>query len=120
MAVFLFFFYVLLLVSPMALGEIDFNYPAVFNFGDSNSDTGGRVASGLESISPPYGVTFFGRPSGRFCDGRLIIDFLSKPFSLFEFCSCVVLHCDAIRRTITVTFFLNLHLYPFKKKIEVT
>ncbi|KAF3336941.1 GDSL esterase/lipase [Carex littledalei] len=60
----------------MALGEIHFNYPAVFNFGDSNSDTGGRVASGLESISPPYGETFFGRPSGRFCDGRLIVDFL--------------------------------------------
>uniref|UniRef100_A0A0D3G7E7 Esterase n=1 Tax=Oryza barthii TaxID=65489 RepID=A0A0D3G7E7_9ORYZ len=54
----------------------EFNYPAVFNFGDSNSDTGGRVAAGFESISPPYGSTFFGSPSGRFCDGRLIIDFL--------------------------------------------
>ncbi|BAF17399.2 Os05g0401000 [Oryza sativa Japonica Group] len=54
----------------------EFNYPAVFNFGDSNSDTGGRVAAGFESIAPPYGSTFFGSPSGRFCDGRLIIDFL--------------------------------------------
>jgi hypothetical protein len=60
----------------------EFNYPAVFNFGDSNSDTGGRVAAGFESIAPPYGSTFFGSPSGRFCDGRLIIDFLSKLTSL--------------------------------------
>jgi hypothetical protein len=55
----------------------DFNFPAVFNFGDSNSDTGGRVAAGFESIFPPYGSTFFGGPAGRFCDGRLVIDFLS-------------------------------------------
>ncbi|KAJ3676315.1 hypothetical protein LUZ60_003727 [Juncus effusus] len=67
----------LLLLPLVASGEIDhFNYPAVFNFGDSNSDTGGRVATGLESINPPYGETFFGHPVGRFCDGRLIIDFL--------------------------------------------
>ncbi|KAG8068822.1 hypothetical protein GUJ93_ZPchr0005g14363 [Zizania palustris] len=58
----------------------EFNYPAVFNFGDSNSDTGGRVAAGFESIAPPYGSTFFGSPSGRFCDGRLIIDFLPLDF----------------------------------------
>jgi hypothetical protein len=117
MAVILFFFYILLLVSPMASEEIDFNYPAVFDFGDSNSDTGGRVASGLESISPPYGVTFFGRPSGRFCDGRLIIDFLSKLFSLFEFCSSVALHCEVT--VLLAVFPLNLHLYHSKKQIEV-
>ena len=59
---------------------IDFNYPAVFNFGDSNSDTGDLAASGLEAIAdtPPYGQTYFQKPNGRYCDGRLIIDFLSK------------------------------------------
>ncbi|KAJ4779394.1 GDSL esterase/lipase [Rhynchospora pubera] len=82
MAMLLLFSALLLLAPPMAMGEIDFNYPAVFNFGDSNTDTGGRVASGLESISPPYGETFFGRPSGRFCDGRLIIDFLLDAMDL--------------------------------------
>ncbi|GJN14262.1 hypothetical protein PR202_gb01061 [Eleusine coracana subsp. coracana] len=60
----------------------DFRFPAVFNFGDSNSDTGGRVAAGLESILPPYGSTYFGAPSGRFCDGRLIVDFLMEAMDM--------------------------------------
>ena len=77
----------LLLVALLCFGggraaaSTDFNFPAVFNFGDSNSDTGGRVAAGFEAIFPPYGSTFFGGPAGRFCDGRLIIDFLSTPAS---------------------------------------
>ncbi|KAF6135946.1 hypothetical protein GIB67_006838 [Kingdonia uniflora] len=56
---------------------VDFSYPAVFNFGDSNSDTGGLVAGVAEQLNPPNGQTYFRNPSGRFCDGRLIIDFLS-------------------------------------------
>ncbi|OAY70579.1 GDSL esterase/lipase [Ananas comosus] len=60
----------------VAMAAVDFNCPAVFNFGDSNSDTGARIAAGLESIGLPYGQTYFRRPAGRFCDGRLIIDFL--------------------------------------------
>ncbi|KAL2942187.1 hypothetical protein RDABS01_030537, partial [Bienertia sinuspersici] len=64
--------------------SIEFTYPAVFNFGDSNSDTGDLVASGLEGMSDPYGETYFKKPSGRYCDGRLIIDFLmdamDRPF----------------------------------------
>lgn len=62
---------------PLA-NTIDFNYPAVFNFGDSNSDTGGLVAGVGDRLEPPNGQTYFQKPSGRFCDGRLIIDFLSK------------------------------------------
>ncbi|PWA84233.1 GDSL-like Lipase/Acylhydrolase superfamily protein [Artemisia annua] len=53
------------------------NPPHIFNFGDSNSDTGGLVALGY-SIGSPYGRTFFGRPAGRLCDGRLVIDFLCQ------------------------------------------
>lgn len=51
------------------------NFPAIFNFGDSNSDTGGLSAS-LIPTTPPYGETFFHMPAGRFCDGRLTIDFI--------------------------------------------
>lgn len=50
-------------------------FPAIFNFGDSNSDTGGYNAA-LAEIPSPYGETFFKQPSGRASDGRLIIDFI--------------------------------------------
>nr|XP_023913240.1 GDSL esterase/lipase At1g54790-like isoform X1 [Quercus suber]POF09544.1 isoform 2 of gdsl esterase/lipase [Quercus suber] len=62
--------------------SIHFNLPAVFNFGDSNSDTGELIASGLESLVPPNGQSYFQMPSGRYCDGRLIIDFLLDEMDL--------------------------------------
>lgn len=67
----------LLLACLPSTKSIDFNYPAVFNFGDSNSDTGGLISGLGESLDQPNGQTYFKKPSGRFCDGRLIIDFLS-------------------------------------------
>lgn len=51
--------------------------PVIFVFGDSNSDTGG-FSFGLGFIfGPPHGRNL-NQPSGRLCDGRLIIDFLCK------------------------------------------
>lgn len=55
------------------------NFPAIFNFGDSNSDTGGLSAA-FGQAPYPNGETFFQTPSGRYCDGRLIIDFIGKRF----------------------------------------
>ncbi|XP_073057869.1 GDSL esterase/lipase At1g54790 [Primulina eburnea] len=72
----------LFLICLPSAKSIDFNYPAVFNFGDSNSDTGGLVAGLGESLDPPNGQTYFKKPSGRFCDGRLIIDFLMDAMDL--------------------------------------
>ncbi|CAI0395353.1 unnamed protein product [Linum tenue] len=57
-------------------------YPAVFNFGDSNSDTGGLVAGVAFPVGPPNGETYFHEPSGRFSDGRLIVDFLMDAMDL--------------------------------------
>lgn len=61
--------------------------PVVFNFGDSNSDTGGFCLANGVTFGPPTGRTFFHRPMGRLCDGRLMIDFLCKlaflPLTLF-------------------------------------
>ncbi|KAI3462807.1 hypothetical protein Pfo_019470 [Paulownia fortunei] len=71
----------LMIFFPLA-SPIDFNYPAVFNFGDSNSDTGNLVAGLAERLDPPNGQTYFQKPSGRFCDGRLIIDFLMDAMDL--------------------------------------
>ncbi|XVE73493.1 hypothetical protein DITRI_Ditri11bG0122300 [Diplodiscus trichospermus] len=52
--------------------------PIIFNFGDSNSDTGG-IADGLGlNVPPPNGRTYFHQPVGRLSDGRLMIDFLCE------------------------------------------
>lgn len=67
-------------LPPLAVSfPIPLNFPAVFNFGDSNSDTG-ELSSGLGFLlQPSYGQTYFKPPSsGRFCNGRLILDFLSN------------------------------------------
>ncbi|KAG6516194.1 hypothetical protein ZIOFF_026643 [Zingiber officinale] len=55
------------------------SFPAIFNFGDSNSDTGGLSAA-FSTVSEPNGETFFGTPSGRPCDGRLVIDFIGAAY----------------------------------------
>lgn len=51
-------------------------FPAIFNFGDSNSDTGGLTAAFPSAVSKPYGDTYFHEPVGRYSDGRVIIDFI--------------------------------------------
>lgn len=72
-----------ILLSAPLIPAVDFNYPAIFNFGDSNSDTGGLVSAGIgEPLDLPNGATYFHKPSGRFCDGRLIIDFLCNVSSI--------------------------------------
>ncbi|CAF1903426.1 BnaC02g17620D [Brassica napus] len=57
------------------------HFPAIFNFGDSNSDTGGLSAA-FGQAGPPHGITFPGSPAGRYCDGRLVIDFIAENFGL--------------------------------------
>ncbi|PON64425.1 SGNH hydrolase-type esterase domain containing protein [Parasponia andersonii] len=55
------------------VNSVDFNYPTVFNFGDSNSDTGELAAGYGFFLDPPNGQSYFKTPSGRYCDGRLIV-----------------------------------------------
>lgn len=54
-------------------------YEAIFNFGDSISDTGNAAAYHHvpKDGKSPYGSTYFKHPSGRLSNGRLIIDFIS-------------------------------------------
>ncbi|CAL5339933.1 unnamed protein product [Camellia sinensis] len=56
-------------------------FEAIFNFGDSNSDTGGFWAA-FPAQSGPYGMTYFKKPAGRATDGRLMIDFLAQALGL--------------------------------------
>lgn len=53
------------------------NFKAMYNFGDSNSDTG-AISAAIFPRQWPNGETFFHKPVGRVCDGRLIIDFIGN------------------------------------------
>ncbi|KAF2581789.1 hypothetical protein F2Q68_00000090 [Brassica cretica] len=50
----------------------------LFVFGDSYADTGNIKKSLSISWKFPYGITFPGKPAGRFSDGRVATDFLAK------------------------------------------
>ncbi|GLT36650.1 hypothetical protein SLA2020_110130 [Shorea laevis] len=82
-ALFVFAFSVLLLTRKQKTsGHSDgCDFPAIFNFGDSNSDTGGKSAA-FHRIPYPNGETFFHKPSGRYCDGKLIVDFIAEKLGL--------------------------------------
>ncbi|XP_023526085.1 GDSL esterase/lipase At5g14450-like [Cucurbita pepo subsp. pepo] len=74
-------FALLVLQVTFALASPDCDFPVVFNFGDSNSDTG-AISAAFEPIRWPYGDVFFNKPSGRDSDGRLIIDFIAERLRL--------------------------------------
>ncbi|KAG2300526.1 hypothetical protein Bca52824_036998 [Brassica carinata] len=67
----------LLTVTTAAPVQRKCTFPAIYNFGDSNSDTGG-ISAAFEPISAPYGQGFFHKPAGRDSDGRLTIDFIAE------------------------------------------
>ncbi|KAK7332023.1 hypothetical protein VNO80_28769 [Phaseolus coccineus] len=62
------------------------SFSSLFSFGDSLTDTGNlNFISSLQSpncLLPPYGQTYFHRPTGRCSDGRLILDFLADSLRL--------------------------------------
>ncbi|XP_051125545.1 GDSL esterase/lipase At1g28580-like isoform X2 [Andrographis paniculata] len=62
-------------------------YDSIVSFGDSLTDTGNDLVPGLHRgpcppANPPYGRTYFHHPTGRFSDGRLIIDFIAQSLGL--------------------------------------
>ncbi|XP_051125549.1 GDSL esterase/lipase At1g31550-like [Andrographis paniculata] len=62
-------------------------FDSVVSFGGSLSDTGNDLVPGLHqgpclSANPPYGRTYFHRPTGRYSDGRLVIDFIAQSMGL--------------------------------------
>ncbi|XP_028774913.1 GDSL esterase/lipase At1g28610-like [Neltuma alba] len=62
-------------------------YTSIFSFGDSLADTGNLFFSFQpprrhHCSRPPYGKTYFGHPTGRCSDGRLIIDFIAESLSI--------------------------------------
>ncbi|OEL17119.1 GDSL esterase/lipase, partial [Dichanthelium oligosanthes] len=61
-------------------------YDCVFSFGDSLTDTGNALhlspTGGGPASRPPYGETFFRRPTGRASDGRLLVDFIVEALDI--------------------------------------
>ncbi|NP_001242867.1 GDSL esterase/lipase At5g45910-like precursor [Glycine max] len=58
-------------------------YEAIFNFGDSISDTGNAAHNHPPMPgNSPYGSTYFKHPSGRMSNGRLIIDFIAEAYGM--------------------------------------
>ncbi|CAK9316540.1 unnamed protein product [Citrullus colocynthis] len=74
-------FFALSLIPCSVLAKHPCNFPALFNFGDSNSDTGGLSAV-FGQAPPPNGRSYFPGPAGRYSDGRLIVDFVAKSLGL--------------------------------------
>ncbi|XP_062228106.1 GDSL esterase/lipase At5g45910-like isoform X1 [Phragmites australis] len=74
------------LCSSWVLAAAAQKYNAIFNFGDSITDTGNLCTNNRPSqitfTQPPYGETYFGMPTCRCSDGRVIPDFMSSSFGL--------------------------------------
>ncbi|KAI3823498.1 hypothetical protein L1987_04936 [Smallanthus sonchifolius] len=57
---------------------VGFRPTKLFVFGDSYADTGNNPKSLASSWKTPYGVTFPGKPAGRYSDGRVLTDYLAR------------------------------------------
>ena len=70
--------------EPASSLPVTRRYDSIFSFGDSFADTGNkpiafaRYSVPVTVMRPPYGETFFGRPTGRTTDGRVILDLAGK------------------------------------------
>lgn len=73
-----------ILAAPLhCLAHDDHNkHAALFVFGDSIFDPGNNnyinTITDAQANFPPYGETFFKYPTGRWCDGRVVPDFIGK------------------------------------------
>lgn len=58
--------------------------PCFFIFGDSLSDNGNNnpLSTDAKANYPPYGIDFPYGPTGRFCNGRTVVDFLGLHLQL--------------------------------------
>ncbi|XP_031126024.1 GDSL esterase/lipase At1g28590-like isoform X2 [Ipomoea triloba] len=81
--------YCTVLIVFASTGHVAGCYKAIVSFGDSVTDTGNLIHNSkllsngfVKSSVPPYGETFFRYPTGRYSDGRLIIDFIAQSMGL--------------------------------------
>ena len=65
------------------------NFSEIYNFGDSNSDTG-TLSAVFIMVHPPNGESFPEILPTRSCDGRLLIDFIGKRKTKLYHINCLV------------------------------
>ncbi|KAJ7008532.1 GDSL esterase/lipase [Populus alba x Populus x berolinensis] len=78
-------FFTQIIYILMLVAETTAYVPAIIVFGDSSVDAGNNnvISTVLKSNFKPYGRDFEGgRPTGRFCNGRIPPDFISEAFGL--------------------------------------
>lgn len=85
------------------------NFKSIISFGDSIADTGNLV--GLSDRNqlpvtafPPYGETFFHHPTGRYSDGRLIIDFIG---------TFIYIRCECRKKELLIIINYPYSLFSF-------
>ena len=67
----------------LGLDMVRDDFTTMFALGDSTTDTGNAIHSPQRAVfqlaaEPPYGSSYFARPTGRFSDGRLMLDLLAQ------------------------------------------
>ncbi|KAK4413554.1 Acetylajmalan esterase [Sesamum alatum] len=80
-------FFVLLLTGTTSSQQSNCPFNYIYHLGDGDSDNGNAIRTlpaglALPAARLPYGETFPGRPTGRWSDGRLIIDFAATVLGL--------------------------------------
>jgi len=75
----------------------------LFVFGDSYADTGNIQKAVSNSWKDPYGITFPGKPAGRFSDGRVLTDYIGM-------CNPTLLNSHQL-------LYPFLYLYLFSTKV---
>ncbi|CAN0840539.1 GDSL esterase/lipase At3g48460, partial [Linum grandiflorum] len=78
---------IITLLLTTAAADNPQSFKKIYAFGDSFTDTGNTRSVGPGGgfghvSSPPYGFTFFHRPTNRYSDGRLVIDFVTQSLNL--------------------------------------
>jgi phospholipase/lecithinase/hemolysin len=93
------------------------SFTSLFALGDSYIDAGNFVtmATPVAPVwvdKPPYGMTFFERPTGRFSDGRVIVDFVGKISSMHG--RAEALCAPRLFNSFNLSIYISCGVYAFR------